>query len=80
MKKLVMLMSVAVVCSLTSCKKDRVCECTSSSTAPGNSSTTVDYTIVDVKKSTAKRACVKTTEDYTVLGTTYTNTMDCKLK
>ncbi|MGZ3931532.1 MAG: hypothetical protein ACXVP0_09280 [Bacteroidia bacterium] len=80
MKKIVLLLSVAVVCSLTSCKKDRVCECTSSSTAPGSTSTVTDVTLVKAKKSDAKRICVKETHDFTVLGTTYTDTQDCKLK
>jgi hypothetical protein len=80
MKKIVLLLSVVVVCSLTSCKKDRVCECTTSSNAPSSTSTTQDITIVKVKKSDAARACVKTTQDQTYGGNTYTTTEDCKLK
>ena len=80
MKKIAILSIVFAGLAFASCKKDRTCSCTSSSTVPGSTSSTTEYTIVKAKKGDAKRACVKTTNDYTVGGTTYTSTQDCKLK
>ena len=80
MKKLTILSVAFIALSLASCKKDHVCECTNTSTAPGSTSSTSEYTIVKAKKADAKRDCVKTTNDYTFGGTTYTTTKDCKLK
>lgn len=87
MKKIVLLLSVVAISSLTSCKKDRTCTCTITSTAPATpgvtETQTVDYTMTKVSKGTAKRACVKTTETDTPTGSTgtvYSTTNDCKLK
>ena len=80
MKKLTILSVAFLAISFASCKKDHTCTCTSSSTVPGSTSSTTEYTIVKAKKGDAKRACVKTTNDYTFGGSTYTSTHDCKLK
>jgi len=80
MKKIFLNISVIVSIAMVSCKKDRVCTCTSSSTAPGNTPITLEITILDAKKSDAKKACVRTTNDYISNGVTYTRTSDCKLK
>lgn len=75
------LLFAAVTClALMSCKKDFTCECTSSSTAPGSTNETTKYTIYEVSRGTAKRACVKTTSESTGGTTTYVYTNDCKLK
>ena len=79
MKNIFLSLSVIASIAMASCKKDRVCTCTSSSTAPGSTPMTMEVTIFDVKKSDAKKACVKTTNDYTSNGVTYTRTSDCKL-
>jgi hypothetical protein len=80
MKKIYLVMAVAAVCTLTSCKKDYVCSCTTSSNAPGSTTDTHEYTIVGAKKGDAKKMCIKTTNDNTYGGVTYTSTSDCKLK
>lgn len=84
MKKTLILLSVVALSALTSCKKDRVCSCTQTSTAPtvaGYSSTsTSEFTMTKVSKGSAKDACVKTTHDFISGGVTYTSTNDCKLK
>ena len=66
--------------ALISCKKDRVCECTSTSTAPGTGSSVNTTTILDVSKGTAQANCMSTQSTYTVNGTSVTNTSTCKLK
>lgn len=82
MKNIFLLLSVVAVASLTSCKKDRTCECTytnNAPTTPGYSSTsTSEFTMTKVSKGSAKRACVKTETSST--GSTVTSTADCKLK
>lgn len=80
MKKIFLTLSVFAAVALTSCKKDYVCSCTSSSTAPGSTSSVSEVTYVKAKKADAKRACVKTTRDYSIGGATYTSTNDCKIK
>ncbi|MCC6182911.1 MAG: hypothetical protein IT237_13870 [Bacteroidia bacterium] len=81
MKKLTIILSVVAVAALTSCKKDRVCECTYTSNAPSGPVTTTNVdkiTYSKVSKGTAKKACVTTETTYT--GATYVSTADCKLK
>lgn len=80
MKKIFLLATVASAFAFASCKKDHVCSCTFTSTAPGSTASTTEYTILDAKKGDAKKACVKTTRDWTAGGQTYTQTSDCKLK
>lgn len=83
MKKIFLLLAV-VALSAASCKKDRVCTCTTTDTAPTTAgysySSTTETTMTKVSKKSAKYACVKTTRDYTSGGNTYTQTNDCKLK
>ena len=70
--------------SLTSCKKDHVCECTSTYTNSNGTVTTnpVDnVTYKDVKKGDAKTLCQKSTSTYVNnSGGTTTSVNDCKLK
>lgn len=80
MKKITLLAIAFLALSFASCKKDYVCSCTSSSTVPGSTADTYEYTIVGAKKGDAKKMCIKTTSDDTYGGTTYTSTRDCKLK
>lgn len=80
MKKLTILSVAFLALSLASCKKDHTCTCTTSSTAPGSTSSTSEYTIVKAKKGDAKKKCVKTTNDNVTFAGTYTTTRDCKLK
>ncbi len=80
MKKILLSLAVLVSLGVTSCKKDRTCECTYSSNESGYTASVVDVTIIDAKKKDAKKMCVKTTSEYTSNGATYTQTTDCKLK
>ena len=75
-----LILSAFVVLALASCKKGYVCSCTTSSSASGTLATTSEETYVKTTKSTAKKACIKTTNDYTSFGVSYTITKDCKLK
>jgi len=82
MKKIFLLLSVVALSSLTSCKKDRVCTCTITSTAPSSSgysyTDTKETTMTKISKGSAKRACVKSTT--TNAGSAYSTIEDCKLK
>ena len=80
MKKTIILFACAVTLALASCKKDRVCECTSSSNEPGYTSSTDTYTVLNVSKGTVKKACITTEATYTSGGSTYTHKSECKLK
>ena len=51
MKKITLLAIAFVAISVASCKKERVCECVSSSDAPGSTSTTDKVTYTKAKKS-----------------------------
>ncbi len=75
-----LILSAFVVLALASCKKDYVCSCTNSSTIVGSTSSVTEVTYVKTTKSTAKKACIKTTEDHTNFAGTYTTTKDCKIK
>ncbi len=82
MKKIFLLLSIVAVASLTSCKKDRTCSCTTTDTYPtvaGYSETnTSEFKMTKISKGSAKRGCVKTTT--TGNGSSYSTTVDCKLK
>jgi hypothetical protein len=52
MKKITLLAIAAVAISFASCKKDRVCECTTS-----GSTTTTKFTLTKISKGHAKDAC-----------------------
>lgn len=75
MKK-VLFIAIIAAASLASCKKDRTCTCTQTSTQPGSTSTTNVYTIIKATKGDAKKACINSTQ--TSGGYTTTNT--CSLK
>jgi hypothetical protein len=64
-----------VLAAAASCKKDYVCECT---TSPGNIKT--EITIKGVSKGRAKAVCVSTSYQDVVGTNTITVNSDCKLK
>ncbi len=76
MKKVIFI-AVLAVASLASCKKDRTCTCTDTSTQPGYVSTTNVTTYTEAKKADARAAC----SSYSMIptGSTYTYTTTCKL-
>jgi hypothetical protein len=79
MKKAILFASAIICLSLASCKKDRVCECTS--TSSGGSLSTSTITIKKIKKSEAKTLCQNHT--YTSSGSNQPNQTDvtnCTLK
>lgn len=79
MKKITLLAVAALAISFASCKKDRTCECTYSST--GSSTVHTASTVIKkVKKSEAKTLCQKTTYTQTDANGVYLSTNDCKLK
>jgi hypothetical protein len=80
MKKIAIAIFAVTGLLLVSCKKDRVCECTYTSTYPGSTSETDKFTLLDIRKKDAKSLCIKTVDTYESNGTTYTSTSDCKLK
>ncbi|MDZ4665283.1 MAG: hypothetical protein SGJ15_10435 [Bacteroidota bacterium] len=80
MKKITYLSIVFAGLAFASCKKDRVCECTYTSTAPGSSSSTYEITVKKVKKGVAADICESTTNQTTAPVAGYINTDDCKLK
>jgi hypothetical protein len=72
MKKIIFVAIVAVA-SLASCKKDRVCTCTTS----GGGTSVKTYT--KAKKADARAACMSTTATGTYGGVTYVSTTTCTL-
>lgn len=85
MKKITLMAAVIVAASFASCKKDRTCECTYTTSGTSNvTSHTSSTVITKVKKSDAKYLCTKDTQtnSYTSGGSTNssTSTSDCKLK
>jgi len=84
MKK-ISLMAIAIFAfSISSCKKDFVCECTDSYTNASGTTTTdpaANITYRDVKHGEAKSLCQKTTRvEVDANGQTTTSVNDCKLK
>ncbi len=75
MKKVLFIALVAAA-SLASCKKDRTCSCTYTSTDPSFTTYTQVYTFNDAKKSDAKKACITSTNT----NGSYTETNTCELK
>lgn len=84
MKKFTLLAALAIALCAASCKKDRVCECTTTTTFPDGTVHTDpndNTTYKEIKKGEAKTLCQRTThvsvdED----GATSTVVSDCKLK
>lgn len=80
MKNIFLLPTFIAMCISSSCKKDHVCECTYSSTDPGVTPVTTEYTFYKISEGDAKKLCVKTSRDYTSGGNDYRETTDCTLK
>ena len=84
MKATTLLIIVATAFCIFSCKKDRVCECTTTHTAANGDVTTTpndDVTYMKVTKMEGKDLCQKSTHvDVDASGATTTNVYDCKLK
>jgi hypothetical protein len=84
MKINILLIACVGLISLSSCKKDRECECTTTYTnEKGETETDQPETItyIDIKKSEAKSLCQKTTTTHVKeSGKTVTQVDDCKLK
>ncbi len=86
MKKITILAVAALAISFASCKKDRTCECTQTSTVLGTTYTTVSSTVVKSGKKDAESWCAasngsKTT--VTVNGTAQsssTSNASCAIK
>ena len=74
MKKVFLLAATAAFMSI-SCTKDRTCTCTTTN-PDGSVSDPQVITIVDAKKSSAKKACIDQTN--TSNGDTYTTKCDLK--
>lgn len=75
MRKVLFLGAVVLGIGFTSCKKEYVCECTT--TTAGVSAAPVSTTIKD-KKSKAKETCEKGTKEVSSLGVTVKT--ECKIK
>ncbi len=79
MKKIGLSVVAIVTISLTACKKDRTCECTSTSSNGNISSSTT--TIKKIKKSEAKTLCQNFTSTYSSQNSpTQTDVNTCTLK
>jgi hypothetical protein len=79
MKKITILAVAALAISFASCKKERVCECVSSSDAPGSTSSTTKITYTKAKKSVCKDNSQSQIAVAPVAGT-YTTKWECTLK
>lgn len=80
MKKTIFISGLVAFLAMTSCSKDRTCECKNSSTDPSETAYTEKFTMVDVSKKTAKATCYSATQDYTSNGTSYRYTRSCEIK
>ena len=81
MKKIFLFIAVASAISLTSCKKDRVCTCTSTSTEPGSTPDIDKVTYLDVSKTNATSKCIGSSQEYKGKDDKmYTITNKCELK
>lgn len=79
MKKITLLAVAALAISFASCKKERVCECVSSSDAPGSVSSTDKVTYKKAKKGICDEASSSSIMTAPVAGT-YTYKTECTLK
>ena len=79
MKKLVILSTLIIATgAVVSCKSDRTCSCTVSTTGLITSTLSYDTTFVDMSKSDAKAECDKLDTYTSVFGTTVSS--ECELK
>ncbi len=80
MKKISILAVAALALSFASCKKERACECTYTSSTPGSTAQTETITYTKISKGDAKHECQKRVTTNTNAAGSNTNTSDCKLK
>ncbi len=82
MKKITILAVALVAMSFASCKKERTCDCTVTSTTGSVTSTSTNSTKIEkISKGDGVAVCQKTTWTNTPgSGNATTNTWDCKLK
>ena len=83
MKKITILAVAALAISFASCKKERVCECVSSSDAPGSTSTTTKVTYTKAKKGICAEQSgsqIITSPSAPAGFTYYTDKTECTLK
>lgn len=84
MKRILLLFVVLFALGVTSCKKDRLCDCTNTYTSTSGNVTTdteADVTYREMSKRRAKDLCQKQTRVYVNSGGgTSTEVYDCKLK
>jgi len=80
MKKVLLFVAVVAAFSFASCKKDRTCTCTDTSTMPGSTPSTRVVTYTDAKKGDARAACLSGSRTYDFGGTSYVYTSTCELK
>ncbi len=85
MKKVLFIVVLAVI-SLASCKKDRTCTCTTTSTQAGFVASPADVTVyLESKKHDARLYCVSSERTYPAQAgppatAAYTRTETCELK
>lgn len=79
MKKITILAVAALAISFASCRKERVCECVTTSDAPGSVSSTTKYTYSKAKKGICKDMSQSSIAVAPVAGT-YTSKTECTLK
>jgi hypothetical protein len=78
MKKVILSTAVLAVSFLTSCVKERDCQCTTTESFAGKSTSSTQTTVFkDVTKKQAKTLCASYT---TTDGSGVVTTQDCKLK
>jgi len=78
MKKITLLAATLVAITFASCKKDRVCTCTTTPTS--GTAYTTKTTYFDAKKKDARLYCIGSQEDVTAPIASTGNKTTCELK
>ena len=76
MKKVLLFVAVVTAASFASCKKDRVCTCTTTYTGGISAGTPQTTTYTESKKSAARANCLSTTSTSGTITATKTCTLD----
>jgi hypothetical protein len=77
MKKILLISSIGLVGLMTSCTKDRVCECT---TTTGNQIDKTTVTLTKISSTDAKAACSNRSETFVTGSFTSSSKTECTLK
>ncbi len=80
MKTNFFLITVIAVALFSSCRKERVCECTTTSVPNSSVFTTTTSTNTYTYKKTSKKEIKNLCKSYTQVNAGFTNTVDCKIK